>query len=95
MYSLFAKKESAHEDAIWTCVWGRRPERTETEEVEVEVEVEEEEVSELVNQCLSEIGTLPGNGKSVTIQALLDFVNAAGTWTKSTIFQMRLHHQNV
>ena len=44
MYSLFAKKESAHEDAIWTCVWGRRPERTETEEVEVEVEVEEEEV---------------------------------------------------
>ena len=44
MYSLFAKKESAHEDAIWTCVWGRRPERTEMEEVEVEVEVEEEEV---------------------------------------------------
>lgn len=28
MYSLFAKKESAHEDSIWTCVWGRRPERT-------------------------------------------------------------------
>ena len=49
MYSLFAKKESAHEDAIWTCVWGRRPERTETEEVEVEVEVEEEEVSELIS----------------------------------------------
>ena len=43
MYSLFAKKESAHEDAIWTCAWGRRPERTEMEEVEVEVEVEEEE----------------------------------------------------
>ena len=48
MYSLFAKKESAHEDAIWTCVWGRRPERTETEEVEVEVEVEEEEVNEFL-----------------------------------------------
>ena len=54
MYSLFAKKDSAHEDAIWTCVWGRRPERTETEEVEVEVEVEEEEV--IVGEILVQFG---------------------------------------
>ncbi len=24
MYSLFAKKENAHEDSIWTVDWGRR-----------------------------------------------------------------------
>lgn len=24
MYSVYARKESAHEDSIWTCAWGRR-----------------------------------------------------------------------
>ena len=28
MYSLYAKKEPAHQDSIWTCAWGRLPERT-------------------------------------------------------------------
>ena len=41
-YSLFSKKESAHEDNIWSCDWGRREEREEEEEVEVEEEIEEE-----------------------------------------------------
>ena len=29
MYSLFSKKESAHEDAIWCVDWKRRPEKEE------------------------------------------------------------------
>ena len=37
-FSVRLKKDSAHEDSIWTCVWGRRPDTTEQEEVEVEVE---------------------------------------------------------
>ena len=40
MYSLYSKKENAHEDSIWTCAWGRRPERT--EEVENDTENPEE-----------------------------------------------------
>lgn len=61
-YSLYAKKESAHEDSIWTCVWGTRrirkkvskkkaePEGEEAAEKPQEETQEEEEQEEVVEE---------------------------------------------
>lgn len=52
MYALFSKREAAHDDGIWTCAWGRRPERKVNraeaeegkEEANAEAETGQEEV---------------------------------------------------
>ena len=45
MYSLFAKKENAHEDSIWCVDWGRRKVKV-PKEVEDENEGEERQPEE-------------------------------------------------
>ena len=42
-YSLYSKKESAHEDAIWTAVWGTRRKEKEEQSQDHEKEAAEAE----------------------------------------------------